>query len=83
MAQQQLVADHEDLLPGPDTDQFGGDFRDDGCHLSEKGLDAVAQAWLDCIMTHWQPGRDERRRNTETQKDAVSSRAETVECNPA
>ena len=66
VAQQQLVSDRDDLLPGPDTDQFGGDFREDGCHLSEKGLDAVAQAWLDCIMTHWQASREravQHRRN--------------------
>ncbi len=50
-AQRQLVSP-PDVLPGPDTDQFIGDFRHDGCHFSEKGLDAVAQAWLECIMQH-------------------------------
>lgn len=50
-AQRQLVS-LPDVLPGPDTDQFTGDFRHDGCHFSEKGLDAVAQAWLECIMQH-------------------------------
>lgn len=50
-AQRELVSP-PDILPGPDTDQFIGDFRADGCHFSEKGLDAVAQAWLECILQH-------------------------------
>ncbi len=53
-AQRQLVSP-PDVLPGPDTDRFTGDFRHDGCHFSEKGLDAVAQAWLECIMQHPPP----------------------------
>jgi hypothetical protein len=52
LAQQQLVAISEGLLPGPDTDRFDGDYRSDGCHLSESGLDAVAQAWLESIAAH-------------------------------
>ena len=56
-AQKQLVSAGEGLLPGPDTDEFDGDFRSDGCHLSEKGLEAVAQAWLVSIMKHPPPLR--------------------------
>jgi lysophospholipase L1-like esterase len=52
LAQQQLVAISEGLLPGPDTDRFDGDYRSDGCHFSESGLDAVAQAWLESIAAH-------------------------------
>jgi Carbohydrate esterase, sialic acid-specific acetylesterase len=52
LAQQQLVAISEGLLPGPDTDRFDDDYRSDGCHFSESGLDAVAQAWLESIAAH-------------------------------
>ena len=52
LAQRLLVSPNDGLLPGPDTDQFTGDFREDGCHFSEKGLDAVAQAWLECIVKY-------------------------------
>jgi hypothetical protein len=55
LAQQQLVSDPDNLFPGPDTDQFIGEFREDGCHFSAKGLDAVANAWLDSILRYWKP----------------------------
>jgi hypothetical protein len=50
LAQRELVSSDEGIFHGPDTDQFVGDYRQDGCHFSEKGLEAVAQAWLECIM---------------------------------
>jgi lysophospholipase L1-like esterase len=64
-AQQKLVSLRDGLLPGPDTDQFTGDFRQDGCHFSEKGLEAVAQAWLECVKAHPPQSYNSRRAEQE------------------
>ncbi len=34
------------ILPGPDTDALGPEYRHDGCHFSAKGLVAASRLWL-------------------------------------
>jgi hypothetical protein len=51
LAQRQLVSIADGLLPGPDTDRFAGEYRRDGCHFSESGLDLCAQAWLESLTS--------------------------------
>ncbi len=63
LAQRQLASARDGIFRGPDTDQFVGDYRSDGCHFSEKGLVAVAHAWLQCIMEN--PPRTQRSRPLE------------------
>lgn len=40
-----LVARHDDLQPGPDTDQLQGEHRPSGCHFSRSGVAAAATLW--------------------------------------
>lgn len=35
---------------GPDTDQLGPEYRYDGCHFSDLGLEAHAEMWLQVIQ---------------------------------
>ncbi len=40
------------IFPGPDTDQLGPEYRYDGCHFSDAGLEAHAEMWLQVIREH-------------------------------
>lgn len=44
-AQRSLVSIGDRILPGPDADELGSEFRIDGCHFSVAGLDRLADAW--------------------------------------
>lgn len=35
---------------GPDTDRLGHEYRFDGCHMSEKGVQRQAEMWADSII---------------------------------
>ncbi len=41
-AQETICAEYEMVLRGPDTDSLGGEFRHDGIHFNEKGLESFA-----------------------------------------
>ncbi len=48
--QRRLGAQHDrGLYAGPDTDQLGLEYRFDGAHFSEQGLDRFAELWMDCL----------------------------------
>ncbi len=51
-AQRSLVNPALGIFAGPDTDQLGPEYRYDGCHFSEHGLDMHAQMWLEVIRAH-------------------------------
>jgi hypothetical protein len=51
-AQRGLVNPALGIFAGPDTDQLGPEYRYDGCHFSDQGLDAHAQMWLEVIRAH-------------------------------
>ncbi len=40
------------IFAGPDTDQLGLEFRHDGCHFSDAGLDAHAELWMQTIRAY-------------------------------
>lgn len=40
------------IYAGPDTDQLGLEFRHDGCHFSNAGLEAHADLWVKAIQEH-------------------------------
>ncbi len=40
------------IYPGPDTDQFGSDFRADGCHFNARGAAAEVLAWSKALDGH-------------------------------
>jgi lysophospholipase L1-like esterase len=44
---QQRLAEEPGFAVGPDIDRYGLDFRHDGIHLNDAGLDAAASAWFD------------------------------------
>lgn len=45
-AQQELVDPQQKIYPGPNTDKLGAPYRYDGCHFSDRGLEKVAELWL-------------------------------------
>ena len=45
VAQRAVVAPAARILAGPDTDSLGLEFRFDGCHFSDRGLNAAAELW--------------------------------------
>jgi hypothetical protein len=45
-AQKALRDPLQGILPGPDTDALGPEYRYDGCHFSAKGVVAAAGLWL-------------------------------------
>jgi len=51
-AQLGLVNPALGIFAGPDTDQLGPEYRHDGCHFSDRGLDAHAEMWLQVIRDH-------------------------------
>ena len=51
-AQRGLVNPALGIFAGPDTDQLGPEYRYDGCHFSDQGLDTHAQMWLEVIRAH-------------------------------
>jgi len=51
-AQLGLVNPALGIFAGPDTDRLGPEYRHDGCHLSDRGLDAHAEMWLQVIRDH-------------------------------
>ena len=52
-AQRALVQLKQGILAGPNTDILGLEYRYDGCHFSGRGLDAVADLWLDALTKHY------------------------------
>ncbi|MCS7057253.1 MAG: sialate O-acetylesterase [Thermoflexales bacterium] len=47
------LADPESgIFLGPDTDQLGPEYRHDGCHFSDLGLEVHAEMWLQVIRAH-------------------------------
>jgi len=52
VAQLSLVNPALGIFAGPDTDQLGPEYRYDGCHFSDQGLEAHAQLWLEVIRAH-------------------------------
>ena len=49
-AAQRSVVDHSlRILPGPDTDQLGSEFRHDGCHFNAEGGERVAELWYQAL----------------------------------
>jgi lysophospholipase L1-like esterase len=49
-AQQDLVDVSAGIFPGPDTDILGYEYRYDGTHFSEKGIERVAELWFQSLM---------------------------------
>jgi hypothetical protein len=49
-AAQRSVVDHTlRILPGPDTDQLGSEFRYDGCHFNAEGGERLAELWYQAL----------------------------------
>lgn len=53
-AQRELPLLITDVFPGPDADSMDrlSDRTQDGCHYSERGLQALAQMWTDVLMKY-------------------------------
>ncbi|HJU04298.1 MAG TPA: sialate O-acetylesterase [Nitrospiraceae bacterium] len=45
-AQAELIDRSVGIYPGPNTDTLGLEFRYDGCHFSDEGLDREAELWV-------------------------------------
>lgn len=45
-AQARIIAKYPNIYPGPDTDLLDDDFRMDGTHFNQKGLDSFAEMLL-------------------------------------
>jgi len=50
-AQARIIAKYPDIHAGPDTDAWGDEFRIDGTHFNQKGLDAFAESLLRSFVT--------------------------------
>lgn len=50
--QQNLKSDSLKIFNGPNTDILGLEYRYDGCHFNDKGLEKHAEAWLDILLNH-------------------------------
>ncbi len=48
-AQIELVDPKQGVYAGPNTDTLGFEYRFDGCHFADAGLDAAAQLWLQAL----------------------------------
>lgn len=48
-AQRAAVSSEFGILPGPDTDVLGPEFRRDGCHFNEPGQTRQAELWAEAI----------------------------------
>ena len=48
-AQSSLVDPAQRILPGPDTDALGDEFRMQRCHFSDRGLARAASLWFDSL----------------------------------
>jgi hypothetical protein len=53
LAQCELVDPAKGIFPGPNTDNLGNNFRYDGCHFSNAGLEEFARLWIEQLK----PGR--------------------------
>lgn len=51
------------IFLGPDTDQLGPEYRYDGCHFSDLGLEAHAEMWLQVIREYESQKEAARRRS--------------------
>lgn len=51
-AQTGLADPRRGIFLGPDTDQLGLEYRYDGCHFSDLGLEMHAEMWLQVIREH-------------------------------
>ena len=50
-AQTDVISIADGILPGPDTDRLGPEFRlPDGCHFSDAGLELFATLWLEALQ---------------------------------
>jgi hypothetical protein len=49
-AQRDLVDPEKGILAGPNTDTLGFEYRYDGCHFLDEGLDAAARLWLEALL---------------------------------
>ncbi len=48
-AQTELVDPSQDIYAGPNTDSLGSEYRYDGCHFNEIGLERHADLWFDIL----------------------------------
>jgi lysophospholipase L1-like esterase len=48
-AQRGLVDVSRNILPGPDTDKLGFQYRYDGVHFSDEGMEVYSAMWLKCL----------------------------------
>ncbi len=56
-AQRELVDPEKGILAGPDTDTLGFEYRYDGCHFLDEGLDAAAHLWFEAVLGAARTGR--------------------------
>jgi hypothetical protein len=49
-AQRELIDSKKGIFPGPDTDLLGYDYRYDGTHFSTRGLEIVAEGWVNSLF---------------------------------
>jgi len=54
-AQIELVDPKQGIYSGPNTDTLGFEYRYDGCHFADAGLDAAARLWLEALTRQPQP----------------------------
>ncbi len=51
-AQKELVDINKNIYSGPNTDILGYEYRYDGVHFSDEGLDKFADLWVEKIISH-------------------------------
>ncbi|MFN8239031.1 MAG: sialate O-acetylesterase [Chitinophagales bacterium] len=51
-AQRELASESAGIFNGPNTDALGDEYRFDGCHFNEEGLNKHAQLWADILLKH-------------------------------
>ena len=49
-AQMELIDQSLGIYQGPNTDVLGLEFRFDGCHFTNEGLDEASKLWVDAII---------------------------------
>lgn len=59
-AQRSLVEPSRHIHAGPDTDALGPEYRHDGCHFGEAGLDRFAKLWLETLTSGAPPAQPRR-----------------------
>jgi Carbohydrate esterase, sialic acid-specific acetylesterase len=52
LAQRELVNPDLGIYAGPNTDWLGPEYRHDGCHLSNQGLDLHADMWVNLLKSN-------------------------------